>query len=63
LLGLLAGDIYGKTPLWGSLRVLKGFYYLFSLAHLPRTVRAWLRRRRNIRDLGPLNGETVLEPR
>jgi len=63
LLGLLAGDIFGSTPLWGALRKLKVMYYLFSLAHLPRTVKAWLRRRRNIRDLGPLNGETVLEPR
>ncbi len=63
LLGLLAGDIHGKTPLWGALRKLKAMYYLFSLIHLPRTVRAWLRRRRNIRDLGALNGETVLEAR
>jgi len=63
LLGLLAGDIFGSTPLWGALRKLKALYYLFSLAHLPRTVKAWLRRRRNVRDLGPLNGETVLEPR
>ena len=60
---LLAGDIYGSTPLWGSLRILKAIYYGISLANLPRTVRAWLRRRRNIRDQGPLSGETVLEPR
>ncbi len=63
LLSLLAGDIYGKTPIWGSLRVLKALYYLVSISHLPRTVRAWLNRRRNIRDQGPLRGETVVDPR
>lgn len=59
-LGLLAGDIHGKTPLWGALRVLKPLYYLLSLAHLPRSLRAWRLRRRNVRDLGALQGETLL---
>ena len=60
LLGVLAGDIYGKTPLWGALRLLKSLYYLLSLAHLPRTLRAWRQRRQNVRDLGALQGETLL---
>ena len=60
LLSLLAGDIYGKTPIWHSLRALKAVYYAISVAHLRRTVTAWLRRRENIRDAGPLAGENVL---
>lgn len=60
LLSLLAGDIYGKTPIWGSLRILKGLYYLVSLMNMKRTFRAWRLRRHNIRELGPLQGETVM---
>lgn len=63
LLSLLAGDIYGSTPVWGPLRVLKGLYYLVSIGNFRRTFAAWRRRRHNIRDLGPLQGETVVEPR
>jgi flavin-dependent dehydrogenase len=63
LLSLLAGDIYGKTPIWASLAFMKALYYVFSLAHLPRTVAAWRRRRGNIRDLGPLAGETIVPTR
>lgn len=63
MLSLLAGDIYGSTPIWGSLRILKTVYWLMSLAHLPRTLRSMLRRRRNIRDAGPLRGENVLDAR
>ena len=51
LLSLLAGDIYGKTPIWGSIRIMKALYYLVSIANLRRTVRAWQRRRINIRDV------------
>lgn len=60
LLSLLAGDIYGKTPIWSSLRILKGLYYMVSLANFRRTWRAWRQRRHNIRELGPLQGETVM---
>lgn len=49
LLSLLAGDIYGRTPIWHSLRAFKTLYYLSSLRHLPRSVRAWRRRKYNIR--------------
>ena len=51
LMSLLAGDIFGKTPIWGSLRVMKTLYYLVSIGNLGRTVRAWKRRRANIRDV------------
>lgn len=63
MLSLLAGDIYGSTPIWGSLRILKIVYWLMSLGHLPRTLRSMIRRRRNIRDAGPLSGENVLDAR
>ncbi len=63
LLSLLAGDIYGRTPIWRSLVALKVLYYLVSVRHLHRTVTAWLARRRNIRDDGPLPGENVMEAR
>ena len=52
LLSLLAGDIYGTTPIWGAVRTLKALYYLVSIGNLARTVRAWQRRRLNIRDVG-----------
>ncbi|MBT2299873.1 tryptophan 7-halogenase [Variovorax paradoxus] len=61
LLSLLAGDIYGKTPIWRSLRLLKALYYLVSAGHPRRTWEAWRRRRSNIRDLGPLAGENIVE--
>ena len=51
LISLLAGDIYGTTPIWGSVRILKALYYLVSLGNLRRTVHAWKRRRVNIRDV------------
>ena len=50
LISLLAGDIYGQTPIWRSIRILKALYYVVSIGKLGRTVRAWKRRRINIRD-------------
>ena len=60
VMSLLAGDIYGKTPIWTSLALFKAVYYLGSLAALPRTWRAWRQRRQLIRDAGALNGENVI---
>ncbi len=51
LLSLLAGDIYGKTPIWPSIIAFKALYYLVSIGNLGRTFRAWKRRRVNIRDV------------
>jgi flavin-dependent dehydrogenase len=51
LISLLAGDIYGRTPIWRSILILKTLYYLASIGNLGRTVRAWRRRRTNIRDV------------
>ncbi|RCW72831.1 NAD(P)/FAD-dependent oxidoreductase [Pseudorhodoferax soli] len=59
LMSLLAGDIYGKTPLWGPLRMFKAIYYMISLSHPVRTWRGWRRRGGNIQDHGLLAGETI----
>jgi len=50
LLSVLAGDIFGQTPIWQSLRAFKGVYYVQSLLNLPRTIRASRQRRRNISE-------------
>ncbi|MEO8080133.1 MAG: NAD(P)/FAD-dependent oxidoreductase [Caldimonas sp.] len=50
LLSLLAGDIYGKTPIWPSVFALKAMYYLVSFGHIGRSLAFWKRRRINIRD-------------
>ena len=60
VLGLLAGDIFGKTPLWWSLSAFKAIYYLTSLLMLPRAQKAWRMRRANIRDVGEVRGENVM---
>lgn len=48
MLGLLAGDIYGNTPIWRSLRAFKGIYYIFSTLNLKRSLLAMRRRAANI---------------
>jgi flavin-dependent dehydrogenase len=49
LLSLLAGDIFGRTPIWGRLRLFKVLYYLASLGNLGGSYRAWRKRAANIR--------------
>jgi flavin-dependent dehydrogenase len=44
LLGLLAGDIYGRTPIWPSLFAFKALYQMLALLNLRRT-RAGVRQR------------------
>ncbi len=46
LLSLLAGDIFGKTPMWGALRKFKLVYYVTATLNLKRSVLAWRRRKR-----------------
>jgi flavin-dependent dehydrogenase len=41
LLSVLAGDIFGDTPIWRSVRIFKAIYYLHSLLHLKRSFLAW----------------------
>jgi hypothetical protein len=50
LLSLLAGDIFGDTPMWPSLRAFKIIYYLSALADAPNSLRAWRARRRMLRQ-------------
>ncbi len=51
LLSLLAGDIYGKTPIWSSLTAFKVVYYLSSIKHWRRSLVAWQARKRNIQPV------------
>jgi flavin-dependent dehydrogenase len=49
LLSVLAGDVFGKTPIGGPLLAFKGLYYSISLFNLRRTLTAWRNRKNNIR--------------
>jgi flavin-dependent dehydrogenase len=51
LVSLLAGDIFGKTPIWPSIFALKALYFMVSLGNLGRSLAFWKRRRLNIRDV------------
>ena len=51
LLSLLAGDIYGKTPIWPSIFAFKALYYLASIGNFGSSLAFWKRRRFNIRDV------------
>jgi len=53
LLSLLAGDIFGKTPIWASLRAFKITYYLIALKNFKRSLAAARRRGSNIRPIEP----------
>jgi flavin-dependent dehydrogenase len=61
LISLLAGDIFGRTPIWTSLRVLKGIYYAGLVSNLRQALRSRQRRKLAIRDVGALRGENVQE--
>jgi flavin-dependent dehydrogenase len=61
LISLLAGDLYGRTPIWASLRALKGVYWAGQVANIPQAVRAYKRRKFNIRDMGAVPGENVMD--
>ncbi len=51
ILSLLAGDIFGRTPIWPSIVAFKTIYRVTSLIHAKRTIDAIRRRRVNIRDV------------
>jgi len=50
LLSLLAGDIFGTTPIWHSLRAFKGIYYIAAALDWRNSLRAYRQRRRNLSD-------------
>ncbi|MBP9905309.1 MAG: tryptophan 7-halogenase [Rhodoferax sp.] len=51
LLSVLAGDIFGKTPIWRSLLVFKMLYYSANILQPKRAFMAWQQRRFNIRKV------------
>ena len=52
LMSVLAGDVFGNTPIRGPLLLFKGLYYTASLLNLRRTIKAWRMRKHNIRAVG-----------
>ncbi len=51
MLSVLAGDIFGSTPIWPSVRAFKLTYHVFSLLRARRSVQAARRRSINIRPV------------
>ena len=49
LLSVLAGDIFGKTPIWRSIKMFKLLYYIANIVQPRRAFMGWKRRRFNIR--------------
>ena len=49
VLSVLAGDVFGRTPIQGPLLVFKGIYYTASLFNFKRTLKSWRMRKSNIR--------------
>ncbi len=49
LLSVLAGDVYGKTPIWRSIFIFKLMYYGANILQPRRAFMAWRQRRFNIR--------------
>jgi flavin-dependent dehydrogenase len=49
LLSVLAGDVFGKTPIWRSILIFKALYYGANILQPKRAFKAWKMRRFNIR--------------
>ena len=49
ILSVLAGDVFGKTPIWRSILFFKALYYTANVLQPKRAFMAWQRRRFNIR--------------
>lgn len=56
LLSVLAGDVFGKTPIGPSLLAFKAVYYGISFFNLRRTLNAWRTRKNNIRSMDAAAG-------
>ncbi|MFT4268474.1 MAG: NAD(P)/FAD-dependent oxidoreductase [Xenophilus sp.] len=61
LLSLLAADLAPKPGFVRSVFMFKVVYYFVSVVNWRRTYEGWKRRGDNIRDHGPLRGETVMK--
>jgi flavin-dependent dehydrogenase len=51
LLSMLAGDIFGKTPMWRSLLIFKAIFYTASALNPKRSLKAMRLRKANIREV------------
>ncbi|MDP3538220.1 MAG: NAD(P)/FAD-dependent oxidoreductase [Azonexus sp.] len=51
LLSVLAGDIFGKTPIWRSIKMFKLLYYIANIIQPKRAYAGWKRRHFNIRPV------------
>lgn len=51
ILSVLAGDVFGKTPIWRSIAAFKAMYYIANIVQPRRALRAWQQRRLNIREV------------
>lgn len=51
ILSVLAGDVFGKTPIWRSILCFKALYYAANILQPQRAFMAWRRRRSNIRPV------------
>ena len=49
VLSLLAGDIFGRSPIRSRLMIFKALYYVWSLCRLKASVRVWRARRQDVR--------------
>ena len=49
LLSMLAGDIFGKTPIWRSIFMFKTLYYMANIFQPKRAYMGWKQRQFNIR--------------
>ncbi len=64
VLSVLAGDIYGGSPIRPSLLFFKFVYFMAAARRWRVSWQAWRSRRHNIRDVGAVPGENVLaQPR
>ena len=48
---MLAGDIFGKTPIWPSIWVFKFLYYAANIMQPKRAFMGWKQRKFNIRKV------------
>ncbi len=62
LMSLLAADVNPAPGYRRSLFMFKMVYYFVSLINFKRTLAGWKRHRFAIRDMGAVQGETVLRP-
>ncbi len=51
MLSVLAGDVFGKTPIWRSIFIFKMLYYGANILQPRRAFKAWKQRRSNIRTV------------